>query len=48
MRKVNVVNVRGRPPVKWENRVLEYLIEREDGRERTGVCEAEVYGQEKW
>jgi len=27
--KIDVGSVRGRPPVKWEDRVLEYVRERE-------------------
>ncbi len=27
--KIDAGNVRGRPPIKWENRVMEYVRERE-------------------
>jgi len=32
--RIDVGSVRGRPPVKWEDRVLEYVREREDARVR--------------
>ncbi len=49
--KIDGGNVRGRPPIKWEDRVMEYVRERERERERgcrserTGRCESEVHGQ---
>ncbi len=33
--KIDAGNVRGRPPIKWEDRVMEYVRERE--REDPGV-----------
>ncbi len=30
--KVDAGNVRGRPPIKWEDRVMEYVRLREDAR----------------
>lgn len=46
IRKADTVGVKGNPPLKLENRVLEYLRGRQDGeRERTRVCKvSEVYG----
>ena len=35
MGKVEAVGERGRPPVKWEERLLEYVKERRDDIERT-------------
>ncbi len=32
--KIDAGNVRGRPPIKWEDRVMEYVRERERERER--------------
>ena len=44
-----VEEVRGRPPVKWEDRVIEYVNERGEGRIR-GLENAreECKNREKW
>jgi len=39
---LDAVGVRGRPPVKWEDRLLEYMRERRDRG-----CKSEMYGQEQ-
>ena len=47
--EVDAVGVRGRPPVKWEDRVIEYVNERGEGRIR-GLENAreECKNREKW
>ena len=35
--RVDAVAVRGRPPIKYEDRVLEYLSERRDGNVCRGM-----------
>ena len=46
---VDAVGVRGRPPVKWEDRLLEYVREREDRRLR-GIegARIECMDRSKW
>jgi len=46
---VDAVGVRGRPPVKWEDRLLEYMRERGDRRLR-GIegARMECMNRSKW
>ena len=47
--KIDAVGVRGRPPIRWDDRVMEYVNEREGGRFR-GLEHArrEYKDKEKW
>ncbi len=38
-------NVRRRPPIKWDDRVMEYVRERGCRSDRTESCKNEVHGQ---
>ncbi len=40
--KIDNGNVRGRTPIKWEDRVMEFVRERGCKSERTGRCESEM------
>ncbi len=47
--EVDAVDVRGKPPIKWEDIVLEYLREREERRLRGMVnARVECMDRSKW
>ena len=39
---------RGRPPVKWEDRVLQYMREIGEEIERIGACKKGTKNRNKW